>query len=262
MNGISAGELDFARDGQWLTYVSYPEHTLWRSKLDGSQRSQLTYPPLQAHLPRSSPDGKQIAFMASEPGRPWKLYVISSLGGTAQPLTNEKVNESDLTWMRDGKSLVYGHMPWLQYASSSESGIEILDMNTRQVSSISGSQGLFSPRVSPDGRYLAALSADSKKLMLYEFATRKWSLLAQATFAYDNWSHDSRYIYLEDYSHGDDIVRVSVQGGPLQRLESVKDVPRGSDPWASWLGLDPDDAPVLMRDQSTQEIYALDLQLP
>src|SRR5512133_499633 len=262
LNGISAGELDFARDGQWLTYVSYPEHTLWRSKLDGSQRSQLTYPPLQAHLPRSSPDGKQIAFMASEPGQPWKLYVVSSLGGTVQPLTSDKVNESDLTWMPDGKSLVYGHMPWLQYANSSESGIEILDMGTRQVSTIPGSQGLFSPRVSPDGRYLAALTADSKKLMLYEFATRQWSQLAQATFAYNNWSHDSRYIYLEDYSQGDDIVRVSVKGGPLQRLESVKDVPRSSDPWASWLGLSPDDAPLLMRDESTQEIYALDLQLP
>jgi len=262
LNGISSGELDFARDGQWLTYVSYPEHTLWRSKLDGSQRSQLTYPPQQAHLPRISPDGKQIAFMASEPGQLWKLYVISSLGGTAQPLTNEKTNESDLTWMPDGKSLVYGHMPWLQYASSSESGIEILDINTRKLSVIPGSQGLFSPRVSPDGRYLAALSADSKKLMLYEFATGKWSQLAQATFAYDNWSHDSRYVYLEDYSQGDDVVRVSVQGGPLQRLESVKDVPRGSDPWASWLGLAPNDAPLIMRDQSTQEIYALDLQLP
>jgi hypothetical protein len=47
----------------------------------------------------------------------------------------------------------------------------------------------------------------------------------------------------------------------LQRLESVKDVPRGSDPWASWLGLGADDAPLLMRDQSSQEIYALDLQL-
>ena len=262
LNGISAGELDYAPDGQWLTYVSYPEHTLWRSKLDGSQRSQLTYPPLQAHLPRSSPDGKQIAFMASEPGQPWKLFVISSLGGTAQRLTNEKANESDLTWMPDGKSIVYGHMPWLQYANSSESGIEILDLSTRQVSPLAGSQGLFSPRVSPDGRYLAALSADSKRLMLYEFATRRWSQLAQATFAYDNWSHDSRYIYLEDYSQGDDIVRVSVQGGPLQRLESVKEIPRGSDPWASWLGLAPDDAPVLMRDQSSQEIYALDLQLP
>jgi serine/threonine protein kinase/Tol biopolymer transport system component len=262
LGGISAGELDYSRDGQWLTYVGYPGHTLWRRKVDNSGRAQLTYPPLQVHLPHWSPDGKQIAFMASQPGQPWALYLISSQGGAPQRLTKEQANESDLSWMPDGKSLVYGHMPWLQYASASESGIEILDLKTRQISPVPGSQGLFSPRVSPDGRYLAALSADSKKLMLYEFTTRKWSQLAQATFAYNNWSHDSRYVYLEDYNQGDDIVRVSVPAGSLERLQSVKDLPRGSDPWASWLGLAPDDAPLLMRDQSTQEIYALDLQLP
>ena len=262
LNGISAGELDFSRDGKWLTFVNYPDHTLWRSKLDGSERTQLTYPPLQAHLPHWSPDGTHIAFMASQPGQSWKLYLISSQGGTPQALTKERVNESDLTWMPDGKSLVFGHMPWLQYANSSESGIEMLDVQTGKISALPGSEGLFSPRVSPDGRYVAALTADSKKLMLYEFATGKWSPLAQATFAYNSWSHDSRYVYLEDYSRGDDIVRVSVHGGPLQVMQSVKDVPRGSDPWASWLGLGPDDAPLLMRDQSTQEIYALDVQLP
>lgn len=262
VNGMSAGELDFSRDGKWLAFISYPDHTLWRSKLDGSERTQLTFPPLQVHLPHWSPDGASIAFMGSQPGRPWKLYLLPARGGTPQPLTTERVNESDLTWMPDGKSLVFGHMPWLQYANSSESGIDLLDLKTRQISPLPGSQGLFSPRVSPDGRYVAAFTADSKKLMLYTFATGKWVTLAQARFAYDSWSHDSRYVYLEDYSQGDDIVRVPVGGGPVERLESVKDVPRGSDPWASWLGLDPEDAPLLMRDQSTQEIYALDLQLP
>jgi Tol biopolymer transport system component len=262
LNGISAGELDFSHDGKWLTYVNYPDHTLWRSQLDGSQRTQLTYAPLQVHLPHWSPDGKQIAFMASQPGQPWKLYLLDSQGGTPVPLTDERVNESDLTWMPDGKALVFGHMPWLQYANSSESGIEMLDLKTRRISPLPDSEGLFSPRVSPDGRYVAAFTADSKKLMLYEFATRKWTTLAQATFAYSNWSQDSRYVYLEDYSRGDDIVRVSVHGGAMQVLESVRDVPRGSDPWASWLGLGPDDAPLLMRDQSTQEIYALDVRLP
>jgi eukaryotic-like serine/threonine-protein kinase len=262
LNGISAGELDFSHDGKRLTYVNYPDHTLWRSQVDGSQRTQLTYAPLQVHLPHWSPDGSQIAFMASQPGQPWKVYLISSEGGTPQPLTKEPVNESDLTWMPDGKSLVFGHMPWLQYANAAESGIDMLDLKTGQSSPLPGSRGLFSPRVSPDGRYVAALTADSKKLMLFDFATHKWSPLAQSTFAYNNWSHDSRYVYLEDYSRGDDIVRVSVHGGPLQVVQSVRDVPRGSDPWASWLGLGPDDAPLLMRDQSTQEIYALDLQLP
>jgi Tol biopolymer transport system component len=262
LGGISAGELDYSRDRQWLTYVSYPDHTLWRSKVDSGERTQLTYPPLQVHLPHWSPDGTQIAFMASQPGQRWALYLIPTQGGPAQRLTNAPANESDISWMPDGRSLVYGHMPWLQYANASESGIDILDLKTRQISPVPDSQGLFSPRVSPDGRYVAALSADSKKLMLYEFTTGKWSQLAQATFAYNNWSHDSRFVYLEDYSQGDDIVRVSVPAGSVQRLQSVKDVPRGSDPWASWFGLAPDDAPLLMRDQSTQEIYALDLQLP
>jgi serine/threonine protein kinase len=59
--GISAGELDYSRNGQWVTYISYPDGTLWRSRADGSDRLQLTYAPVFAGLPRLSPDGTQIA---------------------------------------------------------------------------------------------------------------------------------------------------------------------------------------------------------
>jgi hypothetical protein len=31
-------------DGQWVTYVTIPDKTLWRSRLDGSERLQLTDP--------------------------------------------------------------------------------------------------------------------------------------------------------------------------------------------------------------------------
>ena len=41
MGGISASDVDFSRDGQWMTYVSLPDETLWRSKIDGSERLQL-----------------------------------------------------------------------------------------------------------------------------------------------------------------------------------------------------------------------------
>ena len=40
LSGISAGELDFSRDGKWVAYVSYPERTLWRSRIDGSESQQ------------------------------------------------------------------------------------------------------------------------------------------------------------------------------------------------------------------------------
>src|SRR5205823_12718317 len=50
--GMSVDGMDFSKDGQWVTYTSYPEGSLWRSKADGSERLQLTFPPMQVGLPR------------------------------------------------------------------------------------------------------------------------------------------------------------------------------------------------------------------
>jgi dipeptidyl aminopeptidase/acylaminoacyl peptidase len=261
--GISAGEAEISRDGQWITYVSHPEHTLWSSKLNGSSRVHLTFAPLEAHLPRWSPDGTRIAFMGLRPGRPWKIFVVSAQGGTPQELTSEDRNEGDPTWTPQGDSIIFGAMPWLEYGTSSGSSIRVVDLQTSSISDVTGSEGLFSPRCSPDGRYIAAFSADSTRLMLYDFKTRKWSQLAQGLFAFENWSLDGKYLYAENYlDKSDDFVRVSVADGKVERLFSLKEVPRGFDPWESWVGLGPDDTPLLMRDKSTQEIYRLDLDLP
>ena len=70
LSGISAGDVEVSRDGRMLTYVRYPEHTLWRSKADGSEAAQLTGPSLRTSLPHWSPDGSRIAFSGSRPGRP------------------------------------------------------------------------------------------------------------------------------------------------------------------------------------------------
>ena len=72
-SGISAEGLDFSKDGQWVTYTSYPDGSLWCSKLDGTERLQLTFPPMRALLPRWSPDRKQIAFNAIVPGGTWNI---------------------------------------------------------------------------------------------------------------------------------------------------------------------------------------------
>jgi len=261
--GISAGEADIARDGQTTVYVSHPESALWRSQIDGSARTQLTFAPMQVHMPRWSPDGKQLVFMGSLPGHPWKIYLLPAEGGTPQELKDGDQNQGDPTWTPDGNSIVFAGMPWLDYVVAPGPNIHILNFKTGQLSDVAGSEGLFSPRCSPDGRYLAALSSDSTKLVLYDFARKTWSLLATSMFGYENWSRDGTYLYGEDYPDKiDDIVRVHVPDGKLERLFSLKDVPRGFDPWEFWVGLAPDGSILLMRDRSTEEIYSLDVRLP
>ncbi len=233
--GVSAGEVDIQRAGDWITYVVHPELTLWRSKLDGSSRTQLTYAPMQVHMPRWSPDGTQIAFMASRPGRPWKIFVMPADGGTA----------------------------WLEYGTVSGPNVHVVDLKTSQISDVPGSENLFSPRSSQDGRYIAALSSDSTKLMLYDTQKKNWTQLAVARFGFETWSRDGKYLYAEDYSDKtDDLVRVNVATGKLEHLFSLKEVPRGFDPWEFWIGLASDDSLLVMRDKSTQEIYSLDVRFP
>jgi WD40 repeat protein len=201
--------------------------------------------------------------MGARPDQPWKLYLLPVEGGTPQELKDGNRNQGDPTWMPDGNSIVYAGMPWLEYSTTPGPNIHILNLQSGQITDVPSSESYFSPRVSPDGRYVAALSADSSKLAIYDIARQTWHPLATSMFAYENWSHDGNYLYAEDYPKNlDDIVRIHIPDGKLERLFSLKDTPRGFDPWVSWVGLTPDNSVLLMRDRSTQEIYSLTLRNP
>jgi Tol biopolymer transport system component len=42
LEGISARDVSFSSDGQWVAYVTYPDSALWRSRIDGTRKLQLT----------------------------------------------------------------------------------------------------------------------------------------------------------------------------------------------------------------------------
>jgi len=261
MLGLSADMLDFSRDGQWVAYSSYPEGSLWRSKADGSERLQLTFPPMKAVLPRWSPDQKQIVFSATLHSRQMKNYLVSANGGIPQPLFEGERDEGDPNWSPDGTSLVFAAQSSI-HARSIRGTINILDLRTHKVSVVPGSEKLFSPHWSPDGRYIAALSSDSQKLMLFDFKTQKWAELARITTAYPNWSRDGKYVYF--HSSGGDIAiyRVRISDHKLEKVVSLKEMRLTIGDFGTWCGLAPDDSPLILRDVGSQEIYALDLQLP
>ena len=110
LSGISAGELSFSRDGIWVAYVSQPDRTLWRSRADGSERLQLTYAPVVAALPHWSPDGTKLVFIDMQAGRPWKIFLLSALGGAPEEMLAENFYQEDADWSLDGKQMVYARL--------------------------------------------------------------------------------------------------------------------------------------------------------
>jgi Tol biopolymer transport system component len=263
LGGISAGDVDFSRDGQWVTYVSYPEDTLWRSKLDGSARLQLTYPPMRTGLAHWSPDGQQIAFSATTPGKPWKLFLIPKDGGTPQPVTPEEITETDPTWSADGGTLAFGHFNVLH---PEQTFIELVDLKTHQISELPSSRGIFGPRWSPDGRYIIALTLEGNTLMLYDVKNQKWLRLdlKLGLLGYFAWSSDSAELYFDTYSSNNaGFFRLRIRDLKLEKMADLKKIKEFPSQFAgSWSGLGPGDTPLFVRDITTQEIYALDLQLP
>jgi eukaryotic-like serine/threonine-protein kinase len=261
LSGISAGQVDFSRDGQWVSYVTFPEGVLWRSRVDGTERLQLSYPPLSVELPRWSPDGSRIAFMAWEPGKPEKIFLISAAGGNAQEVMTEGRSEADPTWSPDGNSLAFGRLPFQEFGSSASVAIHVLDLKNRQVSTVPGSEGLYSPRWSPDGRYLAAMPYDSSKLMLFNFTTKKWLELAKGNFGFPNWSREGS-LYFEDWSQGPAIRRISIPDQRFETIAGLKGLSRPNATSGFWSAPAYDGSPLVMRDAGIQEIYAFDLHLP
>ncbi len=257
LGGISAEYVSFSKDGQWVAYVSFPEGTLWRSKMDGSERLQLTYAPLQVLLPRWSPDGKTILFYDAGTNKPAKIYEVSVEGGSPRPLMPDNPDpQTDPNWSPDGSKIVFAGR-----TADPSSSIRVFDLATRKVSTLPGSQGMYSPRWSPDGRYIPALSVDSKRLLLFDFQTQQWTELAQGSLGWLEWSKDGQYLQAGDGSGTGAIIRIRLSDHKTERVVDLKDFATVGY-YGSWFAVAPDDSPIMLRNAGTQDVYALDWEEP
>jgi Tol biopolymer transport system component len=262
VGGVSGTDLDFSSDGKWVTYVAIPDGTLWRCRADGSDALQLTSAPERAALPHWSPDGKQIAYVRLQPGQQSKISVIPAGGGAPQDLLRESRNQNDANWSRDGSRIMFGY-----YVHDVEGlNIRVVDVKTHKAETVPASEGLFSPRWSPNGRYIAALSPDFTTVMLFDFKNRKWSKWLSepaGAVSYPVWSADSERLYFDDLVTDEESIRqVKVSESHADRVFALQGIERYPGPFGLWTGRAADGSWMFVRDRSTQEVYRLAVELP
>jgi Tol biopolymer transport system component len=258
LGGLSAGDVAFSRDGRRVAYVRYPEGTLWSALSDGTAPRQLTFPPSSAALPRWSPDGRRIAYSSQPPGGVWRTYVVGAEG--ENPSTVGPPDRLGPEWSSDGARLVLGSFP--PHSAEHPIAIWTVALETGAVSTLPGSEGLYSPVWSPDGKSVVALSADDRRLVLYEFATGRWRALIAGTdvVGFPNFTGDSTRVQVQK---GATIVRVRLADGRIEPVASLEQMSLVQLPLGQWIGRAPDDSPIVLRENGdAPEVYALDVEWP
>jgi Tol biopolymer transport system component len=144
--------------------------------------------------------------------------------------------------------------------------LQQLELKTRRVSQFPNSQGLRAPAYSPDGRYVAAISANpANRLMLFDVRAQHWTELAHATWLYvpPHWSRDSQYVYAQDLGGIDQpVFRVRISDHKTETVTSLKQFARADATAYSLAGLTPDGSPLASLQRSPSDIYALDVDFP
>jgi len=260
LEGISPDWVAFSRDGQWLAYTTLQDGILWRERLDGTDRLQLTFPPMQATMVYWSPDGTKLAFSGRMPGKPWNIMVVNSDGSGLEKVHPENVMQNDASWSPDSQHVTFDYPLGYMHAQRGQfEGIKTVDLHTHQVVSLAGSEGLFGAMWSPDGRYLVAITADALGLQMYDKSAATWRKITTAEINFEQWSRDSQYLYFDTLGADPAFYRVHVPDLEVERVLNLKGYRRPFGFIGAYSGLAPDGSPLIVDDVGWHEIYALDL---
>lgn len=259
LTGISAEFVTFSRAANAVAYVSFPDGILWRANLDGSNPTQLTDPSLYPKSICWSPDGSKLAFVDRTADKTSAIFVLPS-NGTGKPhrlIDGDSASETDPSWSPDGQKVVFSTAP--NVGASATSDLRIFDLATGKVTAVPGSDGLLVPRWSPDGHAIAAMTVDAKSLKVLDLSSGRWSLLDTGAVAFPEWSHDGAWIYYVRWTTHPALLRIRIADSKQEFLADLTGA-QYTGAYTLWMGLDPEDRPMMLRDAGTDDIYALTLR--
>lgn len=265
LSGISATDPTFSQDGQWVAYLSYPDYALWRSRADGTDRMQLTQPPLVPSGPAISPDGQQVVFSAGEGDSSFgDIYVVGTDGSPPRRIVHG--NAWTESWSPDGNFLVLNSWTGDGMAPS-DNFLETYDIHTGKRATVPSSQGMMCARWADQNTLVACVdptSGPTTASRTFNFKTGKWKDLSNPTSGFVNWAVtlDRKYLYAVTGAPDALLLRIRLSDGHVETIASLRNFRNLVSPIESNTRINaaPDGSAVFTRDIGTEEIYALKLR--
>jgi hypothetical protein len=95
--------------------------------------------------------------------------------------------------------------------------------------------------------------------MLFDINAQRWKMLADSVTGDNiNWSNDSQSVYVDSLREKNSIVeRIQIKDGQRRSVVDLANLERGAGMTDGWIGLHPDNLPILLRLSTTSEVYAL-----
>jgi Tol biopolymer transport system component len=247
LSGISATDATFSDDGRWVSYLSYPDHSVWRSRSDGTERMQLTFPPVEAQTPFISPDGASVAYTTDS-----GTFLIDTSGGPARKIY--ETTSLNPMWSPDGKSILITIV-----SGGINYSMKMIDVGTGKVSPVPASEGKGGG-LWLDQKTLLASNATQTKFLKLDLGSGKWSDFYSGSFV--NWVHspDRKYVYFATGGKESTIQRIRISDRQVETIVSLKDFSELANYGWTQLRVAPDGSPTLTRALDSQEIYSLQVR--
>ncbi len=184
---------------------------LWLIDLSRDISSRFTFDPKNEQSPAWSPDGSLIVF-TSDRGGPYNLYQKLSTGaGQEEPLQKSASAQMPDDWSRDGRFLLYRALDpktrmdlWVLPLVGDRKPIPVLRTEFNEVSG----------RFSPDGKWIAYVSDESRKNEVYvqsfPLSGGKWRISTNGG-RHPRWRRDGKEMFYLAADHN--IMAVEIKAG-------------------------------------------------
>ena len=137
---------------------------IYISKLDGSDRRDLTNNPAIDTSPTWSPSGKQIAFVSDREGAAGQVYICDIDGANVRRIVKEGGDADSPAWSPDGRFVAFHWKPRL----ADNYDIYLGEVSSGQIWQSTNNAGSNeNPSWAPDGRHLAFQSNRSGTVQIY-----------------------------------------------------------------------------------------------